>query len=250
MRFENKKVLITGSSRGIGKAIALAMAGEGAKVAIHGKNRQRKVQQVLDEIESKPGWLHKAQGFLFDVSDRDSVKEGVKKVCDSLGGLDILIHSAGIVQDSFFQNMDEDKWSGVIDSDLNGSYFLFKEVLPEMVKAGAGNILAIASYAALRGSPGQANYAAAKAGLVSLVKTLSMEYAHKNIRINAIAPGLIASGMTSRLDQDIVDQKKQMIPLGRLGQENEIVSPSLFLISEESSYITGQCLCVDGGLSA
>ncbi len=242
----NKTVLISGASRGLGATFAEHFAKSGAFVTINYKRKEKTAEALLKKIQDAGG-----TGMLlpFDVTQPDDIKNGIEQLIKKRGQIDILVNNAGIVADNFFFLMSDIEWHKVIDTNLHGSYYLVQAVIPGMLSRQEGSIINIASVAGIHASPGQANYAAAKGALISFTKTLATELAPKGIRVNTVVPGLIATGMTTRLNRDISEKKKAAIPMGRFGEAAEVAKAVLFLSSERASYITGQCLVVDGGLT-
>jgi len=239
-------VLVTGASRGLGSAIAMKFVQNGSFVCINYRIKKKMAEQILDEIHQNGG-----SGMLapFDVSDMDEVVKAIESIIESRGNIDILINNAGIVTDNFFTLMNKQQWNKVIDTNLNGVFNVIHTVLPHMISNKSGTIVNIASVAGLFASPGQTNYAASKGAVISFTKSLAAEVAPKGIRVNSVVPGMIYDGMTKRLNRDIAEQKKKLIPMERFGNADEIAETVLFLASEKASYITGQSIVVDGGLT-
>jgi 3-oxoacyl-[acyl-carrier protein] reductase len=246
MLLEGKVALVTGSSRGIGRAIALAMAKEGCQVAVNYLGSEDKANSLCDEIGQLGG---KAIPFRADVSQWDEAKNMVDGVLSSFGKVDILVNNAGITKDNLLLRMSQDDWEEVIRINLSGVYNCTKLLLKPMIKERQGRIINITSVSGITGNPGQSNYAAAKAGLIGFTKSVAKEVASRNILVNGIAPGFIATDMTETLVQ--ADQEKLLsaIPLGRLGSPEDIANVAVFLASEKAGYITGQIITVDGGLT-
>jgi 3-oxoacyl-[acyl-carrier protein] reductase len=242
----DKTVVITGASRGLGATFAKKFAQCGSFVGINYRIKKDKAEELLSWIRSEGG-----QGMLipFDITKIDEVKEGLEDVISERGSIDVLINNAGIVSDSYFALMNSQQWGKVIDTNVHGAFNVIHTALPYMISQKAGVMLNIASVAGLHASPGQANYAASKGAIISLTRTLAAELAPKGIRVNTVVPGLISSGMTTRLNRDIAEQKKELIPMGRFGNSDEVADAVLFLASDNASYITGQSLIVDGGLT-
>ena len=245
-RFEGKTVFVTGASRGLGAAMAAAFAAEGANVWIGYRAREFEAKETVAAIEIGGG---KAQCIGFDLRHPEEIEKAFETVLQSSGALDVLVNNAAVSRDQPFALMDESAWMDVIDTDLNGTARCCRAAVRPMWKARKGAIVNVASVAGPMASPGQANYAASKGGILALTKTLAAELARYGIRINAVVPGLIDAGMTTKLDARILDEKRKRIPAGRLGNADEIARAVLFLASEEASYILGQALFVDGGLS-
>jgi len=244
-RFSGKNVFVTGASRGLGRAVAEAFAREGGHVGIGYHTRREDAERTLALVEAAGG-----QGslFQFDVRDPGAVGESVKLFARD-ADLDVLVNNAAIVRDQHIALMSFDEWESVISVNLHGAYHCCRAVLPRMMARRKGAIINVASVAGLRASPGQANYAGSKGGVLAFTVTLAAEVASYGIRVNAVIPGLLTTGMGTRLDWRTVDRRKAMIPLARLGTAEEVASAVLFLASEDASYVIGQHLVVDGGLS-
>ncbi|RFU63237.1 3-oxoacyl-[acyl-carrier-protein] reductase [Peribacillus saganii] len=242
---EGKTALVTGASRGIGKEIALELARQGANVAINFAGSEAKANEVADEI--------KAMGrdsctIQCDVSNSESVTDMVKAVIERFGSLDILINNAGITRDNLLMRMKEEEWDDVINTNLKGVFLCTKAVTRQMMKQRSGRIINIASIVGVSGNPGQANYVAAKAGVIGLTKTAAKELASRGITVNAIAPGFITTDMTDKLTEEVKEAMLKQIPLARFGDPKDIAVTAAFLASEGGSYMTGQTLHVDGGM--
>jgi 3-oxoacyl-[acyl-carrier protein] reductase len=244
MRLKDKVALITGGGRGIGKAIALAFSREGADIVIADINKQDAENSCL-EIEARG---RKTLALEMDVTDYNQVEEAINKILDKFGKIDILVNNAGITRDNLLLRMSEADWDAVINVNLKGSFNCIKAVSKPMIKQRQGKIINIASIIGLMGNPGQANYSASKAGLIALTKTTARELASRNINVNAVAPGFIQTEMTAKLSQDLKEKMLQAIPLCRLGSPEDVALACLFLASEDSNYITGQTIVVDGGM--
>ena len=245
MNLEGKVALITGASRGIGREIALAFAREGAKVAVNYSGSRDKANEVVDEIASIGAEAFAVQ---CNVADGDSVQSMVKETIERFGRLDILVNNAGITRDNLLMRMKEEEWDAVIDINLKGVFLCTKAVTRQMMKQRAGRIINIASIVGVSGNPGQANYVAAKAGVIGLTKTAAKELATRGINVNAIAPGFITTDMTDQLPEEAKDAMLKLIPLGRFGEAADIARAALFLASEGADYMTGQTLHIDGGM--
>ena len=242
---DGKVALVTGGSRGIGRAIALQLATQGAKVAVNYAGNEAKALEVVDEIKAKG---IEAIAIQADVSNADSVAKMVKEVITTFGSLDILVNNAGITRDNLIMRMKEDEWDDVINTNLKGVFNCTKAVTRQMMKQRSGRIINIASIVGVSGNPGQANYVAAKAGVIGLTKTTAKELASRNINVNAVAPGFITTDMTDKLTDEMKTEMLKQIPLGRLGEPKDIAAIVTFLASEQGDYLTGQTIHVDGGM--
>lgn len=246
MKLEGKVALITGASRGIGRAIALKLAAEGAKVAINFAGNIAKAEEVKTAVESSGGEAMLVQG---DVSDFEKVNEIVKKVVDTWGRLDILINNAGITRDNLMLRMSESDFDSVIATNLKGVFNCTKAVTRLMMKQHSGRIVNMSSVVGLMGNAGQANYAAAKAGIIGFTKSVAKEFAPRGITVNAVAPGFIETDMTDALPDKIKTDLTEKIPIGRIGKPEDIANAVMFFVADEAAYITGQVICVDGGMA-
>lgn len=244
MILDTKIALVTGAARGIGKEIALALAGEGADIAICDVNQQALLQTRL-QIESSG---RQCLAAVVDVSDAKAVEDMVNKILDKFGGIDILINNAGITRDSLLMRMKEEDWDAVLAVNLKGAFNFTKAVSRVMVKQRSGKIVNIASIIGIVGNAGQANYAASKAGIIGLTKSTAKELASRGISANAVAPGFIKTPMTDKLTDEQKEAMLKVIPLGRFGECKDVANAVLFLVSEASSYITGEVIKVDGGM--
>ena len=236
--------LITGASQGIGRACALELARSGASVALAARNLD-KLAQVAAEISSAGGT---ARAFALDVANEDSIKECAKAVLAHFGGVHILVNNAGITRDILAMRMKRKDWDDVLTTNLTGAFLLTQALMSQMVKNRWGRIINITSVVGETGQAGQSNYAAAKAGLIGLTKSLARELASRSITVNAVAPGYIETAMTAVLTDDQKNAMTQHIPLGRVGTDVDIAHAVTFLASEEASYITGHTLDVNGGM--
>lgn len=245
MTLVGKVALVTGGSRGIGRAIALKLAENGADVAINYAGNTAAAEEVKTAIEQMGRKALLVQG---SVADTDGVQTIVNTVVKELGRLDILINNAGITRDGLLMRMKESDWDDVMHTNLKGVYNCSKAVLRTMMKQRSGRIVNMASVVGEMGNAGQTNYAAAKAGVIGFTKSLAKEVASRGITVNAIAPGFIATDMTSVLTDDQKAEMARTIPLGRAGQPEDVANAVLFLVSEGAAYITGQVLNVDGGM--
>jgi len=241
---KDKVAIVTGASQGIGRATALALAEAGAKVAVAARNEE-KLAALVAEIEAAGG-----VGFAvkMDVADGDQVKAGFKSVVEKFGRLDILVNNAAITRDGLAMRMKADDWEAVLKTNLTGAHLCIQQALATMMRARAGRIINISSVVAQSGNAGQANYVAAKAGLIGLTKAIAIEIASRNVTVNAVAPGFIETPMTDVLPDKVKEELKTRIPLGRMGSPREIAAAIVFLASDEAAYITGHVLNVNGGM--
>ncbi|MDR4886531.1 3-oxoacyl-[acyl-carrier-protein] reductase [Fredinandcohnia sp. QZ13] len=240
-----KVALVTGASRGIGRTIVIELAKAGAKVAVNYSGSEQKANEVVDEIKALG---QEAFAIQANVSDADSVTSMVKEVIATFGSLDILVNNAGITRDNLLMRMKEEEWDDVININLKGVFLCTKAVTRQMMKQRSGKIINIASIVGVSGNPGQANYVAAKAGVIGLTKTAAKELASRNINVNAVAPGFITTDMTDKLPEDVRNEMLKLIPLARFGDTTDISGAVLFLASDQSNYMTGQTLHIDGGM--
>lgn len=240
-----KAALVTGASRGIGRAIALALAKKGYVVAVNYGGSQAAAEDVKAEIEAAGGRAIVIQGDVSKAEDVDKVFAEIKK---EFGRLDVLVNNAGITRDSLMLRLKEENWDAVIDTDLKSGFLTMKAAAPIMMKQKKGAIVNIASVVGIMGNIGQINYSAAKAGVIGMTKTAARELAARGIRVNAVAPGFIATSMTDVIPEKIKEGMIRSIPLGRMGQAEDVANAVCFLASDEASYITGQVLKVDGGM--
>ena len=243
MNFNGQTALITGAGRGIGKTIAVKLAESGSDIAIADMNPVS--DDVLREIE-KNGT--KCLAYQLDVTDVEAVDSVVKKIIDETGGIHILVNNAGITQDNLFMRMKPEQWSQVIDVNLNGVFHVTKAVIRTMVKQHSGRIINISSVVGFSGNPGQVNYSSTKSALIGFTKSLSREFGTRGITVNAVAPGFINTAMTQALNESQQQAILSQIPLGRMGEAEDIANAVVFLASEEASYITGTVLHVNGGM--
>jgi len=244
MRLKDKVALITGGARGIGRAIALLFAKEGAHIVI-GDVDLREAEKTCLDIEACG---RKSLALQVDVVDYAKVEETVNKILDKFGKVDILVNNAGITKDQLLLRMSEAEWDAVLNVNLKGTFNCIKAVSKVMIKQRQGKIISIASIIGIIGNSGQANYSASKAGIIALTKTAAKELATRNINVNAIAPGFIQTEMTAKLPEDLKQKMKEAIPLGKFGSPDDVASVCLFLASQEANYITGQTIVVDGGM--
>ncbi|MDD3087877.1 MAG: 3-oxoacyl-[acyl-carrier-protein] reductase [Candidatus Omnitrophica bacterium] len=244
MRLKDKVALITGGARGIGRSIAMVFAREGADIVVADVNLEL-ASKTAAEIE---GLGRKALALELDVTDFAKVEDGVNKILDKLGKVDILVNNAGITKDNLLLRMSQAEWDAVINVNLKGTFNCIKAVSRPMVKQRSGRIISIASIIGLMGNWGQANYAASKAGIIALTKTVAKELASRNINANSVAPGFIQTDMTAKLPEEVKRKMMEAIPMAKLGTPEDVANVCLFLASDESSYVTGQTITVDGGM--
>ncbi|HZJ09198.1 MAG TPA: 3-oxoacyl-[acyl-carrier-protein] reductase [Trueperaceae bacterium] len=237
--------LVTGSSRGIGRATALRLGELGYRVAVHYANAAAAAEAVTAALAENGV---DAAAFQADVADPDACTALIKAVVERFGGLDVLVNNAGITRDGLVLRMKDHDWQSVIDTNLSSAFYLSRTALRSMLKSRAGRIVNVSSVVALRGNAGQANYIAAKAGLIGLTKALAREYGGKGVTVNAVAPGFIESDMTEALSQDLREAYLREIPAGRFGALEDVANAIAFLASEEAGYVNGQTLAVDGGM--
>jgi 3-oxoacyl-[acyl-carrier protein] reductase len=241
MQFEGKSAIVTGGSRGIGRAIVQALAREGAKVAFtYASNKA-----MADEIANGDTVI----GYQADVTSVEQAKALVKEVKEKFGRIDILVNNAGITRDKLLAMMSEKDWDDVIDTNLKGVYTMTKPVVGAMLRQRAGSILNVTSISGIVGMPGQVNYSSSKAGMIGFTKALAKEIAKAGINVNALALGFVETDMTSVLNEEYRNKALETIPLGRFGKAEEMAEIALFLLSPKSSYMTGQVIQVDGGLA-
>jgi 3-oxoacyl-[acyl-carrier protein] reductase len=241
-----KTALVTGGSRGLGRAIALALAGQGADVAVNYRGNADAAEEVAGQIRGLGRRALTVQG---DTSAGREACEGiVKAALDELGSIDILVNNAGITRDNLLMRMDAEEWDAVIGTNLSGPFWMTRAIARPMMKARSGRIINMSSAAGRMGNPGQANYAAAKAGLIGLTKTTARELASRGITCNAIAPGLITTDLTADLPEAATEALKGMTPLGYIGTVDDVAAAAVYLASDEARYVTGQVLGVDGGI--
>ncbi|HRI66483.1 MAG TPA: 3-oxoacyl-ACP reductase FabG [Polyangium sp.] len=245
--FNEQTVVVTGASRGLGRAIALAFAAQGAHVVIGYHTKHEEANRVQEMAVQAGG---AATLWAFDMQDPGSIESGMERILSERGRIDVLINNAAVVQDAPFALMTQESWDDVIRVNLGGVFACCRSVARAMMANRQGAIVNVASVAGIHASPGQTNYAASKGGILAFTRTLAVELARHGIRVNAVIPGLLSTGMVTRLDHRIAAQKKQLIPLGRFGTAEEVAEVVLFLASPAATYIIGQAIVVDGGLSA
>lgn len=245
MRLEGKVALVTGASRGIGREIAYELAREGASVAVNYAGSEAKALELVNEIKAMG---REAFAIQSDVSNSDTVNGMVKETVERFGKLDILVNNAGITKDNLLMRMKESEWDDVININLKGVFLCTKAVTRQMMKQRSGRIINISSIVGVSGNAGQANYVAAKSGVIGLTKTAAKELSSRGITVNAIAPGFITTDMTDKLNEEVKAEMLKQIPLARFGEPKDIARAVVFLASEDSIYITGQTLHIDGGM--
>ncbi|MFZ0638482.1 MAG: 3-oxoacyl-[acyl-carrier-protein] reductase [Candidatus Acidiferrales bacterium] len=239
-----KAAMVTGASQGIGRATAIALAGAGARVAVAARNEE-KLAEVARQIESAGG---EALAVKMDVADPEQIKAGFQQTLAKFGRLDILVNNAAITRDGLALRMKLDDWETVLRTNLTAAHLCTQQALSTMMKQRWGRIINVTSVVAETGNAGQANYVAAKAGLIGLTRAIATEMASRNITVNAVAPGFIATPMTDPLPEKVKEELKARIPLGRLGADADVAAAIVFLASEEAGYITGHVLDVNGGM--
>lgn len=244
---KNKKVLITGSSRGIGAEIAKKMAKLGAEVTLNYANSHVRAEEVKKEIEAAGGTAHLVQA---DVSDYEQAAELVKAAYKKMDGLNVLVNNAGITSDKLLLRMKEEEWDRVLDINLKGVFNCTKNAVRYLLKAENGKLINLSSVVGVNGNAGQANYSAAKAGIIGFTKTMAKELASKGVCSNAIAPGFIETDMTDDLSEKVKDNIISQVPLTRLGQAEEVADLAAFLASDNANYINGEVIQIDGGMGA
>ena len=244
-KFTGKAAIVTGASRGIGREIALLLAKEGARVAVNYSGSKDKADEVVQLITASGGEAFAIQA---DVSNAESVKVMVDQTIETFGSIDILVNNAGITRDNLLMRMKDDEWDDVININLKGVFLCTKGVTRQMMRQRAGKIVNVASIVGVSGNPGQANYVAAKAGVIGFTKTVAKELASRNINVNAVAPGFITTDMTDTLNEEVKNQMLTAIPLGKLGSPADVAKTVAFLLSDDAAYITGQTIHVDGGM--
>ena len=242
---EGKVALVTGASKGIGRAIAEKLVEMGAEVAFTYLSSVEKGQALEQELTANGG---RAKGFRSDASDTTQAEKLIEDVVAEFGKIDILVNNAGITRDGLLMRMTEDQWDAVINTNLKSVFNLTKGATKHMMRAKSGSIINITSVVGIKGNAGQANYSASKAGIIGFTKSVALELGSRNIRCNAVAPGFIETEMTGELDQKVVDEWRKAIPLKRGGTPEDVANCVAFLASDQSSYISGQVLQVDGGM--
>ena len=241
----DKVAMITGATRGIGKQIALTLANEGYNIVLNYRTENDELKQLKNEIESKKVKCLTVQG---DVTNFEDCKQMIESAIKEFGKIDVLVNNAGITKDMLLARMKEEDFKQVIDVNLVGTFNMTKNVISYMMKARSGRIINISSVVGIAGNAGQTNYSASKAGIIGFTKSLAKEVASRNILVNAVAPGFIETNMTDVLKQEVKDEIAKNIPLKRMGTPQDVANVVKFLASEDSSYITGQVISVDGGM--
>lgn len=242
---EGKVALVTGGTRGIGKAIVLKLASEGASIAFTGQRESDALRQTESDVLNLGV---KCKAYISNASDYSLTQELVSEVHKEFGKIDILVNNAGITKDTLLMRMSEEQWDDVINVNLKSTFNFTKAVVPIMARQRQGSIVNISSIVGLNGNPGQANYSASKAGIIGLTKSVAKEMGARNIRVNAVAPGFIATEMTDALPQEVKDEYAKRISLRRLGQGEDIANVVLFLASDLAAYVTGEVITADGGM--
>lgn len=246
MSLQGKCALVTGGSRGIGRAVCLELARQGARVAVNYAGNAAAAEETVKACEAQGVEAFAIQA---DVADAAACEAMVKEVLTRFGRLDILVNNAGVTRDGLMPMMKEADWDAVLDTNLKGAFHCMKAVYRPMMKQKYGRIVNLTSIVGLRGNAGQANYAASKAGLIGLTKSMAKELAARNVTVNAVAPGFIDTDMTAALPEKAREAMLTTIPMGRLGQAEDVAKAVAFFAGDESAYVTGQVLCVDGGMA-
>ncbi|MCQ2525998.1 MAG: 3-oxoacyl-[acyl-carrier-protein] reductase [Lachnospiraceae bacterium] len=243
---ENKVALVTGASRGIGRAIAVSLAEAGAYVIVNYAGSEDKAQETLAIIRQKGG---DGECFKCDIADENECSEMCKAVLDKHGKVDILVNNAGITRDKLVMAMSDKDFMDVINTNLLGAFHMIRNLSRNFLKLKGGRIINIASVSGVLGNAGQANYSSSKAGIIGLTKSVAREFAGKSVCVNAVAPGFIQTDMTDAMPQSVKDAAIETIPMKKMGEPEDIAATVRFLASEEAKYITGQVICVDGGMA-
>ncbi len=245
MNLAGKVAVVTGGSRGIGRAICIRLATMGALVYVNYVSRSTAAEDTVTLIRQAGG---RAEIICFDVAESTAVQNSFKRIVNEVGSVDILVNNAGITRDGLMARMKEEDWDSVIDTNLKGAFLCAKAASREMMKKKWGRIVNISSVSGFAGNPGQVNYSAAKAGMIGLTKAIAMEYASRNITVNSVAPGYISTEMTELLSEEVREQIKKEIPLASFGKVEDVAGAVAYLVSEDGRYITGQTLHVNGGM--
>lgn len=243
---DKKVALITGASRGIGRAVAKRLAQEDMHIAINYCRSPKYAEEVCEEIIAQGG---SAQAFAGDVSQASAVNDMIAAISDQWGSIDVLVNNAGVLRDNYLMMMSDDQWDEVINTNLRGTFLTTRAVVKGMMMKRAGSIINMVSISGLIGTPGQANYAASKGAVISMTRSLAKELSRYKITVNAIAPGFVETEMIEDMNEKIIKEHIKNIPMGRIGKPEEIAELAAFLSSEKNSYITGQTIAIDGGLS-
>jgi 3-oxoacyl-[acyl-carrier protein] reductase len=245
MNLEGKIAVVTGGSRGIGKAICLSLAAKGATVVVNYVSRPDAAEETVSSIKKSGG---NAAAYQFNVAEADQVQAAVKKILEDFGKIDILVNNAGITRDGLIAMMKESAWDDVLDTNLKGAFNCIKAVSRPMMKKRYGRIVSITSVIGFTGNAGQANYAAAKAGMTGLTRSVARELASRNVTVNGVAPGYIDTDMTRGLPEEVTEKIKTEIPMNSLGTVDDVAAAVLYLVSDEARYVTGQFIHVNGGM--
>jgi 3-oxoacyl-[acyl-carrier protein] reductase len=243
---EGKIAIVTGAGRGIGREIALSLAGAGATVIVNYNGSKQSADEVVGEITQKGGT---AEAIQCNVSDFNACAEFTKGVLDKYKKVDILVNNAGVTRDNLMMRMSEEDFDLVLDTNLKGAFNMIKHLSRSFIKQKSGKIINISSVSGVMGNAGQANYSASKAGVIGLTKSVARELASRGINVNAVAPGFIDTDMTKNMTEDARGQINSMIPMGKIGNTKDVADLVLFLAGDNSNYITGQVICVDGGMA-
>lgn len=243
---KDKVALVTGASRGIGKAIAIALASNGATVIVNYNGSKERAEEVVSQIIANG---KKAEAIGCNISDFTACEEMVKNILDAYGKVDILVNNAGITKDNIIMRMSEADYDNVLNTNLKGTFNTIRHLSRSFLKNKSGKIINISSVSGVLGNAGQANYSASKAGVIGLTKSVARELASRGICVNAVAPGFVETEMTKAMPENVLEGAKAAIPLGRIGQVEDIANTVVFLASSYADYITGQVICVDGGMA-